>query len=302
MAVSIFAGCAFADTLISPAGSYNVFVLNDFTGTSADVQGALAAGGNINVNMYGVGTNLSAADVALFPSGATMVAGGSTTASNGQLYFGNSYASTATLTSWNIPNGSSFTGGPSPVDFATATTQLDTISSTLSGMASTPGDACTVSSGTVTCNASADGLNIINIADPSIFDGNSINITASGSNVTLVINVPGASDNFGGGSFTAFMNGATVLFNYYEATTVQLAGSFNTSLLAPLATVSETTSGYFNGTFIANNYGGGQMEFHNTLFSGKVPDSVPEPASVALIGAGLLLIGWRARRRLGDRP
>jgi len=294
----------FGSSLVPAAGPYNVFVLNNFSASSSDVQGGLAAGGNINITSYSVGSNLSAGDISSFPSGYTLVAGGSLTAGPGTLFFGNAFGNTTSLTSFTLNDGSLTTGGTSPVDFGAATTQLDSLSTTLAGMSGTPGDSCALVATTVTCNAAADGLNIINVADPSIFDGNSINITSSGSNVTLVINVPGASDTFGGGGFTAFLNGTTVLFNYYQATNIQLGDTgYTASLLAPLATVLADSGGQFNGTFVAASFGGGQIEFHNTdTFTPQFVNPEPGSLSLAAIGGGLMMfvgmfLARRARRR-----
>jgi len=292
----------FASSLVPAAGPYNVFVLNDFTAANSDIQGGLAAGGNVNISSYSVGSNLSAGDISSFPSGYTLVAGGSLTAGPGTLFFGNAFGNTTSLTSFTLNDGSLTTGGTSPVDFAAATTQVDSLSTTLAGMSSTAGDSCVLVATTVTCSATADGLNVINVADPSIFDGNTINVTSSGSNVTLVINVPGTSDTFGGGGFTAFLNGTTLLFNYYQATNIQLGDTgYTTSLLAPLATVLADSGGQFNGTFVAASFGGGQIEFHNTdTFTPQLFNN-PEPSSLSLAGIGgvlMLFAGmFLARRR-----
>jgi choice-of-anchor A domain-containing protein len=169
-------------------------------------------------------------------------------------------------------------------------------------MATTAGDSCSVGSGhTTTCTVTGNNLNIINITDPSEFAGKTIKIRSTGTNATLVINVAGTGDSLGGAGFTVFDNGATVLFNYYEANTLQLGSSaFTASLLAPRATVTGT-SGNFDGTLIADNFTG-RMEFHNTnLFAGNLPASVPEPASIVLTGAGLISISLLLRKHAVSR-
>jgi len=308
-AIGVSCAGLFGSSIVPAAGPYNVFVLNDFTAATSDIQGGLAAGGNVSITSYSVGSNLSAGDISLFPGGYTLVAGGSLTASSGTLFFGNAFGNTTSLTSFTLNDGSLTTGGSPPVDFATATTQVDNLSTSLAGMSGTPGDSCVLLASTVTCNAAADGLNIINVADPSIFDGNSINITATGSNVTLVINVPGTNDTFGGGGFTAFLNGTTLLFNYYQATNLQLGDTgYTASLLAPLATVYGDNGGQFNGTFVAASYGGGQIEFHNTDTFTPQFTLNPEPNSTSLVAlGGVLMLGAgmlvaRKRRRRGETP
>ena len=298
-------GCtsqAVASGMLYAASPYNVFMLNNFTSSYTDTQGGLAAGGNINITGYSVASNLTFGEASSqFTLGYTLVAGGSLTASSGLLNAGNAYGYTANVASnFNLNGGALTTGEPQVIDFADAAGQLNSLSTSLAGMATTPGDSCTVAYGsTTTCTATGNNLNIINISDPTVFAGKTINIDSTGTNVTLVINVAGTSDSLGGAGFTAFNNGVTVLFNYYQASTLQLGSSaFTTSLLAPLASVSPTGGGNFDGTLIADNFNGA-MEFHNgDVFTGDLPGSVPEPISILLSGTGLILISLLPRKRV----
>jgi choice-of-anchor A domain-containing protein len=306
MATLVCGSNAFADTMLGAAAPYNVFLLNSFTSSYSDTQGGLAAGGNITIAGYSVGSNLTTAQAASqFPLGDTLVAGGLLTASSGDLWAGNAYGLTTNVTpnAFNLNGGKLTTGGSQVIDFSDAAVNLNGLSTSLAGMATTPGDSCSVAYGvTTTCTAAGDNLNVINIANPSVFAGTTININATGNNVTLVINVTGARDTLGGAGFNVFDNGVTVLFNYYQANTLQLGGSaFTASLLAPYATVSASAGGNFNGTLIANNFTG-QLEFHDTdVFDGDLPSTVPEPGSFVLVGAGFIAIGLFPRRQRGGR-
>jgi choice-of-anchor A domain-containing protein len=115
----------------------------------------------------------------------------------------------------------------------------------------------------------------------------------------LVINVAGSIDSIGGAGFTVFGSGATVLFNYYQASALTLGSSaFTGSVLAPFANVTSSGGGNFNGNLIAGSFSG-SIEFHNTdLFSGSLASQAPEPGSVMLAGAGLTLLGLILRKRV----
>jgi choice-of-anchor A domain-containing protein len=301
LAALVCGSTAFASAVLGAAAPYNVFVLNNFTSSYSDIQGGLAAGGNISITGYSVGAGLTSAQAATqFPLGDTLVSGGLLTAASGDLWEGNAYGATTNVTPnvFNLNGGSLTTGGSPVIDFSDVGVQLNSLSTSLAGMATTAGDTCTVAFGvTTTCTVVGNGLNVINVADPSVFAGKTINVNSTGSNVTLVINVAGATDSLGGAGFNVFDNGVTVLLNYYQANTVQLGSSaFTASVLAPLATVSASGGGNFNGNLIANNFSG-QLEFHNTdLFSGDLPAAVPEPRSFLLGGAGFIAIGLLMRK------
>jgi type VI secretion system secreted protein VgrG len=300
MIVLVSASNAFASNALFAATPYNVFMLNTFSSSGADTQGGLAAGGNLSINGYSVASGLTSAQAAaMFPFADTLIAGGLLTASSGLLNAGNADGATTNVSgSFNLNGGTLTTGGPQVIDFSMATTQLDNLSTSLAGIATTPGDSCVLLFGTTTCTASANNLNIIDVGSAAVFSGNSINLIATGSNVTLVINVPGTSDSLGGAGFTSFGNGVTVLFNYYQASSLALgASSFTSSVLAPFANVS-AAGGSFNGTLVGDNFNG-QIEFHNSdQFAGDLT-SAPEPTSAALAVVGLasIVAFMRKRRR-----
>jgi choice-of-anchor A domain-containing protein len=116
----------------------------------------------------------------------------------------------------------------------------------------------------------------------------------------IVVNVAGTSINFTQGNFTgAFNLPATrplLIWNFPDATAINLDRSWTGSLIAPNATLRNTTS-IDGSVFIGGDfYQSGEV--HLPLYNGRVPDAaVPEPATIALTSIGLLTAAiWRRRQ------
>lgn len=121
-------------------------------------------------------------------------------------------------------------------------------------------------------------------------------------NTTIVVNVAGPaavtlSQNVNGGDFTSAATRSHLVFNFLNATTINAQVNVNGAILAPTASLTNSTaidgSVFIGGNFQQNG------EVHLPLFQGFIPQGnpVPEPASVALVGVGAGVIGLRLRRR-----
>jgi len=323
-----------ASTLsLGQASQFGVFILGNFIGTGTDSQGPMAVGGNFAPSTGGFTIASQWSD----PAGKfDLVVGGNLTNSGNSLGGGDVFVGgNMAWTDLTVPNnvyvngtfsdpgnggsvggtvywhGGNSTGNTfsnqqvasptaSPVDFAAAQANLDTVSTALAAQTA---NGTTQFDGyyTYTLTGSSSGINVFNLS-ASTYNSDTINITApSGS--TVIVNVAGTSDSFNGGSLN--LNGVAadkVIFNFANATSVSLANyAFNGTVLAPLANFNGS-GGQINGQLIAGS-AQGTTEFHNDVFSGDLPVSAtPEIPNwmMMLTGAGMVLIvRWRAPSRRG---
>ncbi|MBD2777969.1 choice-of-anchor A family protein [Iningainema tapete] len=306
VAVPLVASCvlgfcqnANASTL-GAASDFNAFVLGNMNQTS-DTEGRLAVGGNATLTNYGVGDRLSDSN----GTRDDLIVGGILTYNGGQVFNGNVVYGTGTAPKVSTPNGTIKQG--KPIDFAAAGQELKALSAYLATL--TPNNTTTVHNwGGVELKGTKSDLNIFNIGASVFAPGNNVNnFSIDGSmSSTILVNVAGkdiSMKNFGFSNNLQAGLRQKVLFNFYEATNIDLQNiGFQGSILAPLANL-KTTYGDVNGNVIvASSQGSG--EYHNYLFKGTLPKptninppkkKVPEPSS--LVGLGTLAAGIVVSRR-----
>lgn len=300
---------------LGPADGYNGFFFGDYTSANSDVGGKLAAGGNINVTNFGVA---SAYPANHFDGEYALVANGDVNAANGQLFSGNAFAGgTGTLSSFTLLSGSLTEGGTSPVDFATAETELKNKSQALKDLS---GTAVSPNVGfEFLLDAAGSDLAVFLLDSSEFCSSCSVKFVNVGANTTVVVNVKGASVN--GTNASYFINGSGVsgdassplasriLFNYFEATSLFMNSGVQGSVLAPYAAVTSTW-GQMVGQLVAQSYSNecseagrcGSLELHDFNFEGdpgELPppgSQVPEPATWMLSAAGLAGVLLRRMR------
>jgi choice-of-anchor A domain-containing protein/RHS repeat-associated protein len=238
---------------------FSELVFGNDTRSYTDVQGRVAVGGTGTFTGFSVGTSLTDSD----GTRDDLIVGGNLSYTNGQVFNGNVRSGgTATLSSWGHPNGGYIAGNP--LDFTDLKAQAVGTSSYLAGLSATNSSAFQYGTLTLTGTKS---VSVINVSGSQLATANSINLSAPSGGI-LVINVSGTADKmqYAGMNLSGTTN-ANVIWNFYEATTLTIAGiGVKGTVLAPSATVS-FSNGNIDGSLIANNVSGsGEIHYH--LYAG----------------------------------
>jgi choice-of-anchor A domain-containing protein len=301
-------------SLTAPVGGANVYAIHDFTSTSSDVQGAIVAGGNVTLSNYSVNAlnkdAFGSKDVAL-------VAGGNLKLSSGSINNGVVYVGGTTSLSSAAPLKAA---GGNPVDFNAAESYYKTLATALDQLDPT-GSVSKLWSGVKLTGSGKGGVDVFDVSSEMLRTSSSWTLEQLVPGQTLIFNIGGTSGTFNGGGISFEpLAGYNVLFNFYEATSVNVKGVIG-SVLAPYATVSENW-GAVNGNVIVDTWNSTvQINAGHDFAAVEVPglnlggkpgngqsgapieppaDStaqVPEPGSMALLVAGALAALLTAARR-----
>lgn len=317
-------------TGIAALQEWNVISFNNFT-SSNHVDGRVLVGGNFtsnNMNILGNNTPASTYGTAALTvagnanlSGANInLAGGVDVGGNVSGNFnmnGNPKTVDYGGTSTAFANNTTFTDlGPSFTNTLVSQANdikasLTGLSSNLAALANTGGVTVGGDSNNQTINVTGSGLQVLNWSAAD-FQGQSNNqqlLVTLPSNATLVINVAGSNLNFNR-NFNTFANDERVLFNFYEATSVNIGRQFSGSILGVFADITGGNSGNIDGSVVGNNVvQNANGEIHNNYFQGDLSSIgsgsggvvvAPEPSTWGMLILGFGLIGavLRGRRRV----
>lgn len=281
-----------------PMHSYNLIVFEDLT-SNTNVEGRTIVGGDINgpAADFAVGLN------GINPGVVTLQVGGNINLSNLNLNNGSAEIGGAINGNLNNNGGGSISTGV-PLDISGFQTLLENDSALFSSFSpnssvSLPG----VQPANIVFNASPnpDGLAIFDVNGSDIFSNplaQQIILNPNGADAIL-INVRGTSIAFNQGNMGAAFNSAGVtekiLWNFPEAMGVSIDLTVNRelfgSVLAPTADMLVQGAG--NG--ISGSVAVKSLDLQSQVHLPKLGVDIPEPASLALISAGLLAIVRRNR-------
>ncbi|OQX07362.1 MAG: hypothetical protein BWK76_24965 [Desulfobulbaceae bacterium A2] len=280
----------------------------EYAGHSSSTPASAYAGLTVLGNATGVAVNGLGATVqgtlqgATINSGAGMVRGD---ASNVNFNGSDKSAVGGTATNVNF-NGGQYTGteATAAIDSAMATATSTDFASLFSRTASSvsqmldTGGSVVISGNTVTFNAKAvDGVAVFDLCaiDTQVFNAGEFLFNLNGA-TTVIFNSDEVdidiSANFLGGAAVSL--GSQLLWNFYNAETVDLFNQFGGSILA--ATASLSNQGNIEGAVVVESLQQ-YAEIHLQPFSGTLTEPVPEPATCVMMLAGLGLLGFRHSRR-----
>jgi choice-of-anchor A domain-containing protein len=274
-------------------------ILSDFNAViysnasnSSDIEGAAVIGGNANLaTVYNKPTSSQPAGFgALTVYGST--SGNNININNG----GNAYVDSADRGAHiNFNGGGNYIGAPgfSIKDFETP---LNTLSTSLSRLASTEALPVISSSGgnnnlVFKATPGANGIAVFDITAAQLAEISSFSIDLNGA-ASVIFNVSGASVTYAANDESGSAWADKILWNFYDATTVNLNTLIGGTVLATGASV--TNGNQIDGTLVASSLTG-NGELHDYGFDGALPTKkLPEPSSITLLGVGVGLLGCRA--------
>jgi choice-of-anchor A domain-containing protein len=287
---------------------FNLVVFGDLDSQSS-VEGRTLVGGNLKGNSSDYFTRGSLVGPSSY--GALTVGGNITGGYKNVNNGGNAFVA-GNVQNMNMNGGKAFIGGSvtgnvNGSKVTGAVVEVPDVRATMKGFAAdlatlAANSVATVSSnkGTFAATPDASGTAIFNIANGASFFNSFGEITFSLNGAdTVIINVGGSTvslaDNFLGGIGKTIA--PVTLWNFYEATSISVGAEFWGTMLAPYATLTNTSA--INGSIVTASFTQ-RGQVHLPTFTGQPPSiQVSEPAPWLLLGAGLL--GATALRHRAER-
>ncbi|MFG6415808.1 choice-of-anchor A family protein [Roseateles sp. DC23W] len=265
--------------------SLNLLAFGNMTVASSDVEGRVAVGGNATINGYSINTKTGSS--ALY-DGTGLTVGGALAFTNGTVWGGASVGG-----SYTPNNSGNVIGSTTPgvgFAFASENQRLTSLSSSLDAMVNT--GSAVDQWGTLHFNAAGQMLAVFDILAVDARKNLQIDNLLDGAQV--LINIHGKTVDFGNHGYTGFNKGQ-VLFNLPDATSIILNGGINASLLATNASVGQGW-GQINGQVVVKDWNS-SVQVNDAPMPALRVQRLPEPASLALVGLGLLAVGAARQRR-----
>jgi choice-of-anchor A domain-containing protein len=255
---------------LGTAAPYNALVFGNFSAQSSDVEGRLAAGGNVSIDNYSLADKLDAST-----AGVSVVIGGNFTFPTGRLYYGSakvggSAAGVGAAVRNGLAPGQTITDRTTlPLDFAAEKSRLEALSTSLATLAANGTYVSQWGGLTLTGKAGAT-LQVFDLPGQLVLDAHTFDVRSIPAGATVLFNVRGSTTGLTDMSLESLAAlRRRVLFNFPEATTLKLAGiSVEGSVLAPRAAI-DNPQGVIKGQLIAKSWNG-MMQLNHEPFEGCV--------------------------------
>ena len=251
------------------ASRFNAAFLGDFSAPSSDVEGALAAAGNINIASYTIGLKLPC------DGSENAVAGGSFTWNGGDLKSGNLvYGTSLSLSTMSLAcNTTPPIKRDSTNFFATLANDLTSTATYLNTLNQTGTTSILYSS--LNFNLTSNGVNVFYTTCTDMNSGSVSQYAFTGSYTPsgVIVNVAGTSCKLKNGGWQP--NGfdwRKVIWNFPQATYLEL-NSVSGTVLAPKADINKGYSNYYgavNGQVFGKSWTGA-VQINLYPFYGCIP-------------------------------
>ncbi|HJU39971.1 MAG TPA: choice-of-anchor A family protein, partial [Tahibacter sp.] len=253
---------------LGAAGAYNGFFAETYAAQSSDVEGRLAAGGNVNINHYSIADKLPATT-----TGGTLVVGGNLTFPSGRVYVGDilvrgSAAGVgAAVINGLGPNQHLVANATMPVDFAAEFARLRAWSDQLAAL---PANGTWVSQwgGLTLRGDNTSALQVFNLPGDVVFNSHTFAVERIPAGATVLFNLSGTSAGLRNMSLESLApHRVRTLFNFPQATSLTLTSiGVQGSILAPRAVI-DNPQGVVIGQVIARSWNG-MMQLNHAPFEG----------------------------------